>query len=320
MMHSGSVYWTIAVAFGLTALFTPLLLPFLRRLGAGQSIREEGPGSHAAKSGTPTMGGLAMIGAISAAALTYGGPGGQMPVMVFLLLSFGAIGFWDDYIKVARRRNLGLTARQKLLLQGLAAAAGAFWLSRISPGGTTVYIPLLKIFLDFGVLYVPFGAFVIVAMANAVNLTDGLDGLASGVTTLVASCLVFIGIRAGSPQATVFSAGITGACLGFLIYNRHPARLFMGDTGSLALGGALAAAALSMNAAFLLPLAGGVYVAEAVSVIIQVFIFQTQNGRRFFRMAPLHHHFELGGWSENKVVGAFCLVTLVLCIAAAALR
>ncbi len=317
-MQSTQIFWTMGAAFSAAALLTPLLLPFLRRLGAGQSIREEGPSSHMSKSGTPTMGGLAIIGAILAAALGFGGIGGQMPVMIFLFLSFAAIGFADDYLKVVNRRNLGLTARQKILLQIFVAALGAFWLSRISGSGTTVYIPLVRLYADLGVFYIAFVAFVVVAMVNAVNLTDGLDGLASGVTAIVAVCLTVVGMGFGAFQASVFSASIFGACLGFLIYNRHPAKLFMGDTGSLALGGALAAAAVSMNATLILPLAGGIYVAEALSVIIQVYVFKTQNERRFFRMAPLHHHFELGGWSENKILTVFCLVTTALCILAVA--
>lgn len=317
-MHNTQIFGAMGAAFAAAALLTPLLLPFLRRLGAGQSIREEGPSSHMSKSGTPTMGGIAIIGAILAAALGFGGLGGQMPVMIFLFLSFAAVGFADDYLKVVNRRNLGLTARQKILLQIFVAALGAFWLSRISGSGTTVYIPVARIYADLGVFYIAFVAFVVVSMVNAVNLTDGLDGLASGVTAIVAACLTIIGMGFGAFQASVFSASIFGACLGFLIYNRHPARLFMGDTGSLALGGALAAAAVSMNATLILPLAGGIYVAEALSVIIQVYVFKTQNERRFFRMAPLHHHFELGGWSENKILAVFCLVTTVLCVLAVA--
>ena len=317
-MHNTQIFGAMGAAFAAAALLTPLLLPFLRRLGAGQSIREEGPSSHMSKSGTPTMGGIAIIGAILAAALGFGGLGGQMPVMIFLFLSFAAVGFADDWLKVVNRRNLGLTARQKILLQIFVAALGAFWLSRISGSGTTVYIPVARIYTDLGVFYIAFVAFVVVSMVNAVNLTDGLDGLASGVTAIVAACLTIIGMGFGAFQASVFSASIFGACLGFLIYNRHPARLFMGDTGSLALGGALAAAAVSMNATLILPLAGGIYVAEALSVIIQVYVFKTQNERRFFRMAPLHHHFELGGWSENKILAVFCLVTTVLCVLAVA--
>ncbi|MDD3864328.1 MAG: phospho-N-acetylmuramoyl-pentapeptide-transferase [Eubacteriales bacterium] len=315
-MQNTQIVWAIGAAFAIAALLTPLMLPFLRRLGAGQSIREEGPSSHMSKTGTPTMGGIAIIGAVIAAAVAFGGIGEQMPVMIFLFLSFAAIGFADDYIKVVYKRNLGLTALQKLALQVFVAALGAFWISRISAGGTTVYIPLVRTYIDFGGFYIIFAAFVVVAMVNAVNLTDGLDGLASGVTAIVAACLTIIGMGTGAFQASVFSASVFGACLGFLIYNRHPAKLFMGDTGSLALGGALAAAAISMNATLILPLAGGIYAAEALSVIIQVYVFKTQNERRFFRMAPLHHHFELGGWSENKIVTVFCLITTVLCVLA----
>ena len=313
-MQIQQIYGAIVAAFIVVVLLVPLMLPAIRRLGAGQNIREEGPSSHAQKSGTPTMGGIAMIAAVSAVSLWFGGAGGQMPVMLFLFLSYAAIGFADDYLKVVHRRNLGLTALQKIILQLFAAGLGAFWLSRVSDSGTSVYVPLMRTYVDLGGFYIVFAAFVVVAMANAVNLTDGLDGLASGVTAIVAACLAIIGMGSGAFQASVFSASAFGACLGFLMYNRHPARLFMGDTGSLALGGALAAAALTMNASLILPLAGGIYVAEALSVIIQVYVFQTQNGRRFFRMSPLHHHFELGGWSENKVVTVFCLITTALCI------
>ena len=207
-MHNTQIFGAMGAAFAAAVLLTPLLLPFLRRLGAGQSIREEGPSSHMSKSGTPTMGGIAIIGAILAAALGFGGLGGQMPVMIFLFLSFAAVGFADDWLKVVNRRNLGLTARQKILLQIFVAALGAFWLSRISGSGTTVYIPVARIYADLGVFYIAFVAFVVVSMVNAVNLTDGLDGLASGVTAIVAACLTIIGMGFGAFQASVLSASI----------------------------------------------------------------------------------------------------------------
>ncbi len=302
------------VAFVITAVATPMLIPVLRRIKAGQSIREEGPQSHQVKSGTPTMGGLAILLAIVLTCLTSGAVNSDMLILLGTLLAFGVIGFIDDFVKVAMKRNLGLTAKQKLALQVLLACAVAAYQSRVSVYGTSIFIPIIHQYWDLGILYIPFVAFVMVAMTNAVNLTDGLDGLASGVTAIVAAFLTIVGISFygyGAPAA--FCAAIAGACAGFLLYNHHPAKLFMGDTGSLALGGAIAAAAILMNIELIIPIAGGIYVAEAASVLIQVFVFKTQNGRRFFRMAPLHHHFELGGWKETKVVAVFWTVTLGLC-------
>lgn len=311
-MNIEKIFICIGVAFGLSAIFTPLLIPFLKRLNAGQNIREEGPKSHMAKSGTPTMGGIAILLSTIVAATVCGELDTDLAIAIGAFTGFGSIGFVDDFVKVVYKRNLGLTAKQKLILQILIAVTLAVYQSRVSALGTSIYIPIVKIYADFGWFYVPFVAFVVVSMANAVNLTDGVDGLASGVTAIVAACLTVIGFMTGAAASTVFSASICGACLGFLIYNRHPAKLFMGDTGSLALGGGIAAAAILMNMELILPLAGGIYVAEALSVIIQVYVFKTQGGRRFFRMAPLHHHFEIGGWSETKVVNVFYLVTLIL--------
>jgi phospho-N-acetylmuramoyl-pentapeptide-transferase len=312
-MSWSAVIWAAVIAIATAAISIPVLIPLLRRMGAGQSIREEGPKEHMSKSGTPTMGGVAILLAVVVSVATTAGWDRRIALMLFWMLGYGTIGFADDMLILRRRQNLGLTARQKLVLQILVAGVGAVLHNRLVGGDTSMYIPLLRIHADLGVFYGPLIAFAAVAMANAVNLTDGLDGLASGITSIVAACLVVIGMGLGHFYGAVFSAAVFGACLGFLLYNRHPASLFMGDTGSLALGGALAGAAVSMDVALLLPLIGGVYVAEAVSVIVQVYVFQTQNGRRFFRMSPLHHHFELGGWSEDKVVAVFCGATLVLC-------
>ncbi len=334
---------TFAAAFALCVIFTAVLLPLLRRLKAGQSIREEGPQSHQAKSGTPTMGGLAIIAAtvitaLAASVLT-GSFGTATITVCAVTLAYGLIGFIDDYIKVVKKRNLGLTAKQKLALQILIAALAAAEQARIS---TELYIPFFRVYWKAGWLFIPFVAFVVVAMTNAVNLTDGLDGLAASVTSVSAAafslfcggwCLMLIISRAASSDAlallageadtllygrfltaAVFCASLAGACAGFLVFNHHPAKVFMGDTGSLALGGALAAAAIVGGTEFILPFAGLIYVLEALSVIIQVFVFKTQNGRRFFRMAPLHHHFELGGWKETKVVAVFTGVTALLCL------
>ena len=292
------------VAFGLTYFE----LPLLKKLNAGQSIREEGPEAHKAKSGTPTMGGIAIILTICIVSIVFA-PSLNTVLMCAVMLLYGAIGFIDDYIKVVKKRNLGLTAKQKLAFQIAVAIAIAIYRGISS---TVVFIPFAKISVDFGWFFYPFVVFVMVAMTNAVNLTDGLDGLASSVTAVCALAFTFI----CTGEASIFAICISGACIGFLMLNKHPAKLFMGDTGSLALGGALAACAILSESEFALPIAGGIYVLEALSVIIQVIVFKTQNGRRFFRMAPIHHHFELGGWKETKVVTVFAAVTVALSVIA----
>ena len=315
MSTAVKVILSLVGTYALTAAAVPVLLPLLIRLKAGQSIREDGPAAHMAKSGTPTIGGLSFVFAIVIANLIISGVNSDTAAMLTGLLGYGAIGFADDYIKVVKKRNLGLTAIQKIVLQ-LAVAILISWYA--SGSGTTIFIPFVKTTFDLGWFYIPFMVFIFLAMSNSVNLTDGLDGLASSVTAVCAACFAVIGYAAGAGSMACFAASVCGGCLGFLLYNRHPAKLFMGDTGSMALGGALAAAAIVSGYELLLPIAGGIYVAEAVSVIIQVFVFKTQNGRRFFRMAPLHHHYELGGWEEVKVVRVFTLVTFALCLLALA--
>lgn len=304
----------LVAAFLITAAAAPLFIPVLRRIKAGQSIREDGPQSHMVKSGTPTMGGLVMILAVLITCFTSGRMNTDMWILLGAFLAFGGIGFADDFVKVAMKRNLGLTVVQKLALQIAIAAGVAYYQSQVSVYGTTVYVPGLNQHWDFGFFYVPFVAFVIVAMANSVNLTDGLDGLASGVTAIVAVFLALVGAAFHFTAPAAFCGAVAGACLGFLMYNKYPAKLFMGDTGSMALGGGIAAAAILMNIELILPIAGGIYVAEALSVLIQVVSYKTRGGKRVFRMAPLHHHFELGGWKETKVVVVFWLATLLLCI------
>lgn len=313
----------LAEGFAVSAVLEALLLPMLRRLKAGQSIREEGPQSHQVKSGTPTMGGLAMLAAflvmgivicLVTKSLNY-----QTLSVVLVTLGYGVIGFIDDYIKVVKKRNLGLNEKQKILGQLLVGIAFGF--ARYYCGGpqaSRVWIPFINKNVDFGFWIIPFTVFVLVAMTNAVNLTDGLDGLASSTSSIVCATLAVICMSFGNYFAPALLAALCGICLGFLVWNHHPAKVFMGDTGSLALGGGIASAAMVCGFDFLLPIAGLLYVIEALSVIIQVVVFKTQNGRRFFRMAPIHHHFELGGWKETKVVRVFCLATLVFCALAAA--
>lgn len=300
------------IAFLITVVGTPLIIPVLKKIKAGQSIREDGPQSHMVKSGTPTMGGVAIIGGVLITCLTSGETTRDMLVILGAFLAFGVLGFLDDFVKVSMKRNLGLTAKQKLVLQILFAVILAVYQSHFSVYDTKIFIPFLNEAVDFGIWYVPFIAFVVVSMVNAVNLTDGLDGLASGVTLIVALFLAVIGSTYGSPTAALFCSAIAGACFGFLMFNKHPAKVFMGDTGSLALGGGIAAAAIIMNVVLILPFVGGVYVAEALSVVLQVASYKTR-GKRIFKMAPLHHHFELSGWSEIKVVTVFWLVTFILC-------
>lgn len=303
---------TAAIAFVITIIGTPLLIPVLKRIKAGQSIREEGPQTHMVKSGTPTMGGLAIIGAVLVTCLTSGKTTTDMLIIIAAFVAYGVLGFLDDFVKVSMKRNLGLTAIQKLLLQILIAVGLAVYQSRVSVYGTTVFVPFVNEYWDFGIWYVPFIAFVVVAMVNSVNLTDGLDGLASGVTLIVALFLAVVGTTYGFTTASVFCAAMAGACFGFLMFNRHPAKVFMGDTGSLALGGGIAAAAIMMNIELVIPIAGGVYVAETLSVILQVASYKLRK-KRIFKMSPLHHHFELCGWKETKVVAVFWIATFVLC-------
>jgi phospho-N-acetylmuramoyl-pentapeptide-transferase len=327
-------YVHLITIFGLSAclsmVLTGLEIPMLQRLKAGQSIREEGPQAHLAKAGTPTMGGIAMLISLAVASLLAFfafGAGSEMLVILLVTLAYGLIGFRDDYIKIMQRHNEGLTPRQKIVLQIGAALVFSIYEYFCNPAARAIVLPFYG-GIDLGWLTIPFLVFVMVAMTNAVNLTDGLDGLASSVTAVVALfftviCAIWFGgvklkagIYAPSHDSAYFAAAIMGVCIGFLKYNHHPARVFMGDTGSLALGAGLAALAISCGAEFFLPIAGGIYVAEALSVIIQVFVFKTQNGRRFFRMAPLHHHYELGGWSEVKIVTVFSIVTAALCFIA----
>ena len=299
-------------AFIVCALVGPVLIPYLHKLKFGQSIRECGPASHMKKSGTPTMGGLMMLAALIIALLW-----GQFTphVIIALVLTVGhaVIGFIDDYIKVVMKRNLGLTAKQKFLLQFILAGAYVYF-AETHIQNTELWVPFVNMTIDLGWGYYVLAFLLLVGTTNAVNLTDGLDGLVSFVSLPVTMVFAFIAYMQGMLDLCGFSLGLTGACLGFLLFNRHPAQVFMGDTGSLALGGAVAAMALLTHTELLLVIVGGIYVAEALSVIIQVTYFRFSGGKRIFRMAPLHHHFELGGWKEVKVVRVFTLVSCVLSI------
>ena len=278
-------------------------LPLLHRLKYGQSIREEGPASHQQKSGTPTMGGVMIVLAVTAATLLFAPLTVTTLLALFIFLGHFLLGFADDYIKVVKKRNLGLRAYQKLLGQ-LGIALVTILIGRHLLGhDTSVWVPVLGTSLDIGAWYYVLVVFVLVGTSNAVNLTDGLDGLAAG-TVAVAALFYAMLLYGTDSRLMAFSAAIIGACVGFLWYNHHPARIFMGDTGSLALGGALAGIAILSRTEALLPIVGIIFVCEALSVILQVASFKTR-GKRIFRMSPIHHHFELGGWRETRVVYTF---------------
>ena len=303
----------IGLGLILSLIFGRILIPILKKLHAGQSIREEGPKSHMVKSGTPTIGGLIFLFSAIITTLVTGNFKVSVFMILFSTLAFGAVGFIDDYIKVVMKRNLGLRAYQKLFLQILTAVILIIYQYNSKNMGTDLYIPFLKDYKSIGVFYIPFIIFVIVGTVNSVNLTDGLDGLSSSVTII---CLLFFNVVAVKFQRyeiAAFSLALAGALIGFLFFNKYPAKVFMGDTGSLALGGAISAIALLLNVPLILPIAGGIYFIETLSVIIQVVSFKTR-GKRVFLMSPLHHHFEQKGWHEKKIVAVFSLVELILCI------
>ena len=309
-----------AIGFAVSMLVTARLIPLMKHRQFGQFIREEGPQAHLSKAGTPTMGGIAFIVGITVAMVVSMFMKGSMTTeKIAILLSmfaFGAIGFIDDYNKVAKKQNEGLTPKQKLILQLVFGAALAVFM--MAKAGTTMLIPFFGKTVDFGIMYIPFVIFIEVAMANAVNLTDGLDGLAASTSSIVACTFAIVGmtVHGGNEPMAVAGQAVFGALIGFLLYNHYPAKIFMGDTGSMALGGVLSAMAIVGHMEWLLPIAGLIYVIEALSVIIQVTYFKKTGGKRVFRMAPIHHHFELGGWHETKVVRVFCLFTFVCCVIA----
>ncbi|MBQ4649676.1 MAG: phospho-N-acetylmuramoyl-pentapeptide-transferase [Firmicutes bacterium] len=316
----------IIAAWALGALFTGLLIPFLEKKQFRQFVREVGPQSHLHKTGTPSMGGLAIIGAtvITTLAVTIATKTFDMRIVVILVMMvlFGLIGFIDDYEKAIKKNNKGISPKQKIVMQfgfSLAFAIFAMMESYSAHGlvwGGEIWLPILNQYIDLGILYIPFVIFVMVAFSNSVNLTDGLDGLASGVTALVACFMIIAAVTFGFTGEPAVYGALAGACLGFLVFNRNPAKIFMGDTGSMALGGVLAAGAILMKLEFILAIAGLVYVIEALSVIIQVGYFKKTGGKRFFKMAPLHHHFELCGMSERKVVVMFYFMALAFCLIA----
>ncbi len=308
----------VIISFIISVLLGPLIIPFLRRLKVGQTVRDDGPKSHLKKAGTPTMGGILILISMVATSLIYVKDYPRLIPVLFSTLGFGLIGFLDDYIKVVLKRSMGLKAWQKMLGQLLVTGILAYYLIGEMDIPVAMKIPFLPgQYIDFGFLNVPIMFFVVIATVNGANFTDGLDGLASSVTILVATFFTVIsfGMEAGISPIT---CAAVGALLGFLLFNVHPASVFMGDTGSLALGGFVAASAYLTQMQLFIPIIGLVYVAEVLSVILQVSYFKMSGGKRIFKMAPIHHHFELCGWKETKVVAVFSVITAIMCLVALA--
>lgn len=300
---------TVFAAFMLAVLLSPLMIPLLRRLKFGQYIREEGPKGHQKKAGTPTMGGLMIMLPAVLATFLFADFTPTLGLLLLSTLGYGLIGFLDDFIKVVMKRNLGLTATQKLFLQLLLAFSMYLLLQRMEHP-FTVSIPGTQWEIDLGWTYFLLLVLINLATTNAVNLTDGLDGLLAGTAGIAFAAYGIIAWVYMKPEIALFSCAMMGAVLGFLVFNAHPAKVFMGDTGSLAIGGALAAIAIMTKTELLLIVIGGVFVIEALSVIIQVISYKTRK-KRVFKMSPIHHHFELSGWSEWRVVVTFWLMSFV---------
>ena len=315
-MTGNDIIMPILISFGLSVVLGPLIIPFLKKLKVGQTVRDDGPRSHLKKSGTPTMGGILILVSVAVTAVLYAKDYSRIVPVLFLTLGFGLIGFLDDYIKVVLRRSMGLRAWQKMLLQLLVTGMFAYYLTQGTSVSMAMKIPFSKgYFVDLGWMNIPFLFVVVTGTANGTNFTDGLDGLVSSVTVMVATFFTVAAIGTGVPIAPITCA-VTGALLGFLLFNVHPASVFMGDTGSLALGGFVAACAYMMQMPLFLLIVGFVYVIEVLSVIIQVIYYRISAGKRFFKMAPLHHHFELCGWTETRIVAVFAIVTAALCLIA----
>ena len=313
-MISIEVILALLIAFAISVLLSPFVIPFLRKLKIGNTEREEGVQSHLKKAGTPTMGGLIILISVLITSLLFVGRYPRIIPILFLTLGFGIIGFLDDYLKVVLRRSDGLLPKQKFLLQVVVTTVFVVYILVVDPDYLVMLLPFTHgMYFDCKWITVPLVYFVVLGTVNGVNFTDGLDGLATGVTTMVA---VFFTVVAIGTHAEIepITAAVTGALLGFLMFNSHPAKVFMGDTGSLALGGFVAGTAYVLQIPILIPVFGLIYLIEVLSVIIQVTYFKKTGGKRFFKMAPIHHHFELCGWSETQIVALFTVVTALLCL------
>ena len=312
----------LIIAFIITVALAIVIIPILKKLKVGQIERDDGPESHLKKQGTPTMGGIIMILAVTIITLGiflyYLNKEPNMAInMIVLLLTaigFGLIGFIDDFKKLVLKNTKGLKPMYKMIGLLIISVSFVMYLLYFSKNGTDIIIPILNSSITLPIIvYIPFAIFVLLGTSNAINLTDGIDGLSTSVTTIIITCLTVVGIVFDVKEVAVFGSIIVGACLGFLIFNLHPAKVFMGDTGSLLLGGVIASLALYLKVPLLLIIIALIPILETCSVIIQVAYFK-KTGKRIFKMAPLHHHFELSGWNENKIVSVFSLITLFLCI------
>jgi phospho-N-acetylmuramoyl-pentapeptide-transferase len=311
-----SILLPILISFGVSAVCAPILIPFLRRLKVGQTERDEGPKSHLKKSGTPTMGGIVILLSVTVTALIYVKDYPKIVPVLFLTLGFGLVGFVDDYIKVVLKRSMGLKAWQKMLGQIVVASVFVFYIMRYTDVRLDMKIPFWTgHYLELGIFTIPAMYFIVIATVNGTNLTDGLDGLASSVTVMVATFFTVVSIGMANGLSPI-SCAVAGALLGFLLFNVYPAKVFMGDTGSLALGGFVAGMAYMTQMPLFIPIVGFIYMLETVSDILQVTYFKATHGKRIFKMAPIHHHFELCGWSETRVVTVFSIVTALLCLLA----
>ena len=314
LLINSKILVPLVMGFVFSIILGPIIIPTLHRLKFGQNIRKEGPKSHQKKSGTPTMGGLIFFISVAVTILIMGHKlMDKEMIILYSFLAFGFIGFLDDILKIIHRDNLGLKAAQKMILLILFSLALAWYGYKYI--GTDILIPFAnKDFrLDLGVLYIPFIIVYYAAVTNAVNLTDGVDGLATSVTVIVLTFFAIVGFRTGNVEVAIFAIALSGALLGFLKFNAFPAKVFMGDTGSLALGGVVGTIALMLKMEMFVIVVGGIYVIETLSVIIQVTSFKL-TGKRVFKMSPIHHHFEQVGWSEVKIVTIFSSITAILCI------
>ena len=310
----------IIIAFAISALLCPIIIPFLHKLKFGQQVRDDGPQAHLKKQGTPTMGGLIILTSIIITSLFYVSRYPKVIPVLFMTVGFGIIGFLDDYIKIVMKRSEGLKPMQKLVGQFVITGIFAWYVVNSGEVGTDMLIPFTGgfdhgKFLHLGILFVPALFFIVLGTDNGVNFTDGLDGLCTSVTILVATFLTIVAIGENAGISPITGA-VVGSLLGFLLFNVYPAKVFMGDTGSLALGGFVSATVFMMRMPLFLPIIGFIYFVEVLSVIIQVTYFKKTGGKRLFRMAPIHQQFELGGWSETRVVAVFAIVTAILCLLA----
>lgn len=309
-----SILLPILISFAVSAVCAPILIPFLKKLKVGQTERDEGPQSHLKKSGTPTMGGIVILLSITITALIYVRDYPKIIPVLFLTLGFGLVGFIDDYIKVVLKRSMGLKAWQKMLGQMIVASVFVLYIMRYTDVQLDMKIPFWEgHYLQLGVFTIPAMYFIVIATVNGTNLTDGLDGLASSVTVMVATFFTVVSIGTANGLSPITCA-VAGALLGFLLFNVYPAKVFMGDTGSLALGGFVAGVAYMTQMPLFIPIVGFIYMLETVSDILQVTYFKATHGKRIFKMAPIHHHFELCGWSETRVVTVFSITTALLCL------